>query len=54
MQGEWGGILAVGVEEIGAARNNFIATQYTTTARGTAAKIREDSLLAIKQQEQEP
>ncbi|KAI0652009.1 Pre-mRNA splicing factor-domain-containing protein [Trametes meyenii] len=39
-------------EKIGAAHKNFIATQYANTARDTAAKIREDPLLAIKQQEQ--
>jgi len=39
-------------ERIGAAHKNFIATQYANTVRDTAAKIREDPLLAIKQQEQ--
>ncbi|RPD55887.1 hypothetical protein L227DRAFT_588349 [Lentinus tigrinus ALCF2SS1-6] len=39
-------------EKIGAAHKNFIATQYANTVRDTAAKIREDPLLAIKQQEQ--
>ncbi|PCH33998.1 hypothetical protein WOLCODRAFT_135438 [Wolfiporia cocos MD-104 SS10] len=39
-------------EKIGAAHKNFIATQYANTLRDTAAKIREDPLLAIKQQEQ--
>ncbi|KAI0669744.1 Pre-mRNA splicing factor-domain-containing protein [Trametes maxima] len=39
-------------EKIGAAHKNFIATQYANTARDTASKIREDPLLAIKQQEQ--
>ncbi|KAI0931695.1 hypothetical protein AcW2_000533 [Taiwanofungus camphoratus] len=39
-------------EKIGAAHKNFIATQYANTARDVAAKIREDPLLAIKQQEQ--
>ncbi|KAI0639569.1 Pre-mRNA splicing factor-domain-containing protein [Trametes polyzona] len=39
-------------EKVGAAHKNFIATQYANTARDTAAKIREDPLLAIKQQEQ--
>ncbi|KAI0654261.1 Pre-mRNA splicing factor-domain-containing protein [Cubamyces menziesii] len=39
-------------ERVGAAHKNFIATQYANTARDTAAKIREDPLLAIKQQEQ--
>ncbi|KZT75003.1 hypothetical protein DAEQUDRAFT_807275 [Daedalea quercina L-15889] len=39
-------------EKIGAAHKNFIATQYANTIRDTAAKIREDPLLAIKQQEQ--
>ncbi|OBZ68607.1 Pre-mRNA-splicing factor CWC25 [Grifola frondosa] len=39
-------------EKIGAAHKNFIAIQYANTMRDTAAKIREDPLLAIKQQEQ--
>ncbi|KAI0830471.1 Pre-mRNA splicing factor-domain-containing protein [Trametes gibbosa] len=39
-------------EKVGAAHKNFIATQYANTARDTASKIREDPLLAIKQQEQ--
>lgn len=39
-------------ERVGAAHKNFIATQYANTLRDTAAKIREDPLLAIKQQEQ--
>lgn len=39
-------------EKVGAAHKNFIATQYANTVRDTAAKIREDPLLAIKQQEQ--
>jgi len=39
-------------EKIGAAHKNFIATQYANTVRDTASKIREDPLLAIKQQEQ--
>ncbi|EKM61339.1 uncharacterized protein PHACADRAFT_247880 [Phanerochaete carnosa HHB-10118-sp] len=39
-------------EKLGAAHRNFIATQYANTARDVAAKIREDPLLAIKQQEQ--
>ncbi|KAH9898240.1 Pre-mRNA splicing factor-domain-containing protein [Cubamyces lactineus] len=39
-------------ERVGAAHKNFIATQYANTARDMAAKIREDPLLAIKQQEQ--
>ena len=38
--------------KVGAAHKNFIATQFANTARDTAAKIREDPLLAIKQQEQ--
>ena len=38
--------------KVGAAHKNFIATQYANTVRDTAAKIREDPLLAIKQQEQ--
>ncbi|KAI0756846.1 Pre-mRNA splicing factor-domain-containing protein [Daedaleopsis nitida] len=39
-------------EKVGAAHKNFIATQYANTIRDTTAKIREDPLLAIKQQEQ--
>jgi len=39
-------------EKVGAAHKNFIATQYANTLRDTAAKVREDPLLAIKQQEQ--
>ncbi|PIL31804.1 hypothetical protein GSI_06508 [Ganoderma sinense ZZ0214-1] len=39
-------------EKIGASHKNFIATQYANSARDTAAKVREDPLLAIKQQEQ--
>ena len=38
--------------QIGAAHKNFIAVQNANNARDTAAKIREDPLLAIKQQEQ--
>lgn len=38
--------------KVGAAHKNFIATQFANSARDTAAKIREDPLLAIKQQEQ--
>ena len=38
--------------QVGASHKNFIATQYANTARDTASKIREDPLLAIKQQEQ--
>ncbi|KAI5116191.1 hypothetical protein M0805_002286 [Coniferiporia weirii] len=39
-------------EKIGAAHKNFIAVQNANTARDIASKIREDPLLAIKQQEQ--
>jgi len=39
-------------EKVGAAHKNFIAVQFANSARDTAAKIREDPLLAIKQQEQ--
>lgn len=39
-------------DKVGAAHKNFIATQFANTVRDTAAKIREDPLLAIKQQEQ--
>ncbi|KAF9460112.1 Pre-mRNA splicing factor-domain-containing protein [Collybia nuda] len=38
--------------KIGAAHKNFIAVQNANNARDIAAKIREDPLLAIKQQEQ--
>ena len=38
--------------QIGAAHKNFIAVQNANNARDIAAKIREDPLLAIKQQEQ--
>ncbi|KAH9044518.1 Pre-mRNA splicing factor-domain-containing protein [Lactarius pseudohatsudake] len=38
-------------EKIGAAHKNFIAVQNANTARDVAAKVREDPLLAIKQQE---
>ncbi|KAL5533923.1 hypothetical protein ACEPAG_383 [Sanghuangporus baumii] len=39
-------------EKVGAAHKNFIAVQNANTARDVASKIREDPLLAIKQQEQ--
>lgn len=39
-------------QKVGASHKNFIATQFANTVRDTAAKIREDPLLAIKQQEQ--
>jgi len=39
-------------DKVGAAHKNFIATQFANSARDTAAKIRDDPLLAIKQQEQ--
>ncbi|KAG6862147.1 hypothetical protein C0995_004229 [Termitomyces sp. Mi166 len=38
--------------KIGASHKNFIAVQNANNARDIAAKIREDPLLAIKQQEQ--
>ena len=38
--------------QVGAAHKNFIAVQNANSARDTAAKIRDDPLLAIKQQEQ--
>ncbi|KAJ6520025.1 Pre-mRNA splicing factor-domain-containing protein [Mycena sanguinolenta] len=38
--------------KVGAAHKNFIAVQNANSARDIAAKIREDPLLAIKQQEQ--
>lgn len=37
--------------QIGASHKNFIAVQKANTARDVAAKVREDPLLAIKQQE---
>jgi len=39
-------------DKIGAAHKNFIAVQNANSTRDIAAKIREDPLLAIKQQEQ--
>ncbi|KAJ7596628.1 Pre-mRNA splicing factor-domain-containing protein [Mycena floridula] len=38
--------------KVGASHKSFIAVQNANTARDVAAKIREDPLLAIKQQEQ--
>ncbi|KAI0257170.1 Pre-mRNA splicing factor-domain-containing protein, partial [Lactifluus subvellereus] len=38
-------------EKIGASHKNFIAVQKANTVRDIAAKVREDPLLAIKQQE---
>ncbi|KAF8913086.1 Pre-mRNA splicing factor-domain-containing protein [Gymnopilus junonius] len=38
--------------KVGASHKNFIAVQNANSARDIAAKIREDPLLAIKQQEQ--
>lgn len=38
-------------EKIGASHKNFIAVQNANTARDIASKVREDPLLAIKQQE---
>jgi len=38
--------------QLGATHKNFIAVQNANTARDIASKIREDPLLAIKQQEQ--
>jgi Pre-mRNA splicing factor len=38
--------------QVGASHKNFIAVQNANNARDIAAKIREDPLLAIKQQEQ--
>ncbi|KAF5312835.1 hypothetical protein D9619_002941 [Psilocybe cf. subviscida] len=39
-------------EKVGASHKNFIAVQNANNARDIASKIREDPLLAIKQQEQ--
>ena len=38
--------------KVGAAHKNCIATHFANTVRDTTAKVREDPLLAIKQQEQ--
>jgi Pre-mRNA splicing factor len=38
--------------QVGASHKNFIAVQNANSARDTAAKVREDPLFAIKQQEQ--
>lgn len=38
--------------QLGASHKNFIATQHANTIRDTAAKVREDPLFLIKQQEQ--
>lgn len=38
--------------KVGASHKNFIAVQNANTARDVAAKVREDPLFAIKQQEQ--
>jgi len=38
-------------EKVGASHKNFIAVQKANTVRDIAAKVREDPLLAIKQQE---
>ncbi|KAG8708224.1 RNA-splicing factor [Ceratobasidium sp. 394] len=38
--------------KVGASHKNFIAVQNANTVRDTAAKIREDPMFAIKQQEQ--
>ena len=40
------------LSQVGAAHKNFIAVQNANTARDIAAKVREDPLLAMKQQEQ--
>lgn len=40
------------VSQVGASHKNFIAVQNANSARDLSAKIREDPLLAIKQQEQ--
>lgn len=45
-------VLGQGDKNIGAASREFIALQNANTVRDTAAKIREDPLLAIKKQEQ--
>ncbi|KAG9001170.1 RNA-splicing factor [Tulasnella sp. JGI-2019a] len=39
-------------EKVGAAHKNFIAVQNANNIRDTAAKVREDPMFAIKQQEQ--
>ncbi|KAK8858511.1 hypothetical protein IAR55_002738 [Kwoniella newhampshirensis] len=45
-------VLSRGDKDVGAASREFIALQNANSARDTAAKIREDPLLAIKKQEQ--
>ncbi|KAK4683633.1 hypothetical protein P7C73_g6601, partial [Tremellales sp. Uapishka_1] len=45
-------VLAAGEKNVGAMHREFIAVQNANSARDTAAKIREDPLLAIKKQEQ--
>ncbi|WVF69350.1 hypothetical protein IAT40_004126 [Kwoniella sp. CBS 6097] len=45
-------VLAQGDKNVGASHREFIAVQNANNARDTAAKIREDPLLAIKKQEQ--
>ena len=42
----------IGTFQVGASHKNFIAVQNANSARDTAAKVREDPLFAIKQQEQ--
>ncbi|OCF41507.1 pre-mRNA-splicing factor CWC25 [Kwoniella heveanensis CBS 569] len=45
-------VLAQGDKNVGASHREFIAVQNANNPRDTAAKIREDPLLAIKKQEQ--
>ncbi|WVR06264.1 hypothetical protein IAU60_003294 [Kwoniella sp. DSM 27419] len=45
-------VLGQGDKNVGASSREFIAVQNANNARDTAAKIREDPLLAIKRQEQ--
>ena len=46
------GYLIIRFSKVGASHKTFIATQFANTVRDTAAKVREDPLFAIKQQEQ--
>lgn len=45
-------LFIIALLQLGASHKNFIAVQNANTARDIASKIREDPLLAIKQQEQ--
>ncbi|TXT13511.1 hypothetical protein VHUM_00878 [Vanrija humicola] len=45
-------VLAAGDKNVGASHRDFVAVQNANTARDTAAKIREDPVLAMKKAEQ--